>query len=363
MILPMRWWAFRVARATWATVVLLAVPVRSGEPPSGSSSSSTVRVEWSAPARCPDQRWVTGRTEAFLGRTIARAASTEGVARFDVVESAGTFSAHSRIVLGDSEQRRELSDPDCVVVADAAAFVLASAIDPGVQYSDAPPLDEASPPTETDAPTAPEAQGTVASRATPPKAAPPPRAAAIPPARATPRAEPAHEPHSVTPTFGVSGGVLVGPLPGPAARVGVGAAIAVDRFAATLAAEWALPQESFDGASPGGSYQRVGSALDVCVLALDGRLSVPLCARAEAGAVFGEGRGLSPSERATLPWVGLGGAVALSVNLGGGFAVGPHVAVTGGLVRPRFLTEGGNLVHVADEVSLAASLALSWGPR
>lgn len=84
-------------------------------------------VRWSAPSQCPAAEAVEAAVAAYVGRPLGDEA-VHAEAR--VTASADGFALALTIRRGDEADERALADPNCAVLADAAALMVAVAIDP-----------------------------------------------------------------------------------------------------------------------------------------------------------------------------------------------------------------------------------------
>lgn len=153
-----------------ATVLLDAAPAAA----QAHAHERALQLEWTAPASCPARDDVLARVDELLESSPAPDRTVS--ARGHVTEAAGRPRYRlDLVVMGNEANRRSLSGDDCAHLADAAALILALALDPEALTRGEPA------PAPTDAGLAPPIE------AAPPKP-PPPRIDA--PVAATPTAHP-----------------------------------------------------------------------------------------------------------------------------------------------------------------------------
>jgi hypothetical protein len=119
-----------------------------GPPEIGAAAGAPFELRWDAPATCPDATAVRAAVERRLGRAIAGELGADLVID---VHASTQEGGRWRVELGmhgpDGDARRELSDAsDCAAAVEAAALVIAIAIDPelaGVVPDAPPPTEEA----------------------------------------------------------------------------------------------------------------------------------------------------------------------------------------------------------------------------
>jgi hypothetical protein len=126
------------------------------------ASAAALDLSWTAPAGCPDQKAVEERLEALLG-THEKPADLRAALRVEALRSGYKLS----LVLDGKGARgtRELTGSDCAALAETGAWLVATAIDPGLTLLPPPPAPEPPPPPEP-APAPP---------ALPPVSTPPPK--------------------------------------------------------------------------------------------------------------------------------------------------------------------------------------------
>ncbi len=321
-------------------------------------------------AGCPTRQWLTERIEEFLGRTFElRGTSRVRVhLRRSTAQGPEGFEAELRWRLDDRDDQRRLTDPDCTVLADASAFIIASALDPLATYQRARPLEQArvsasieTPQPDSDVPSgkAPEPERTTKPnrQATPEHV--PPSTEAYDHRGAAP--DEAARSLSTVPTHAFLGpaiDVRAGLSPDPILGFGLSAHLQVARFWTALGATVGVPQRSTP-AGRGVELTPVVGTLDICVLLTQSQLLWPLCARVEAGAVRGEGLGVSDPTLAWLPWVGAGISTGFALDVAPNWRVSSGVGVVTPIARPRFLLSEAP-IYEARRLAVTGSVGAQW---
>jgi hypothetical protein len=298
-----------------SAVVALAMCAPATARAEEASATPGLHLRWSAPAGCPAGADVA----ADVARMLPSASSSRRALDADARVSGRGDRWHLTLVTRSAEGRgeRELDAPTCRAVADAAALIIALAIDPAaapVVPSAVPSAPTAAapvpaappgeaPPASASTPAAPSAKSPSASTPAAPSAKSPPAAPAplTPPtataARATPRPlATAETPQHARPSaflVGLSGAGNLGELPSP----GGGAELAVGWTPRPLRAEilgdaW-LGQSAALASRPGvgGDLRELAlgarGCLDFVVAAIDAGPCVGLRVVSMAGSGFG----------------------------------------------------------------------------
>jgi hypothetical protein len=321
----------------------------------GEGGPRPVRIDYDAPASCPDQRAFEAQLRARSARiVIAQDAKT--TVRVRIAARAARFDGE--VVLTDAaggETTRHV-DGACPDVVAALSLIAAVALDPMAS-------------TASDPLAAPSASA-VSVPETPAKtddkkpAAP---AVIVPPdakdgdsssreEAAVPGASTHHVWRwSIGAGVGVTGGIA------PDLAVSIPAFVDVARWArGPLSPSFRLRFErtSIDGAAGGANFTWTAGSLDACPIALSTpAFRVWPCARVEAGALEATGDA-SSSRTSTRPWISAGALVRARLVIVGGL----FVEVEGGayvpIVRDRFFLEPDETVHRAPVVSAAGASSL-----
>src|SRR5690242_2708151 len=131
-----------------AIAAALATPAAHAEPRSQ-------WVSWRAPGACPQQAALLAQTEAFLGHPLNQRddrLQLDGIVQSD--EERG-YVVHLRVATSRGSQERDLAHRDCAELTEAAALIVALAIDPELVIPEKPAAAPATPPAPTSPPSAP----------------------------------------------------------------------------------------------------------------------------------------------------------------------------------------------------------------
>lgn len=300
---------------------LLWVNLQASPPGPSAQATPAAEVQWTAPGECPDRAALLAAISRRLGRPFTAEARVD--ARVTGDRSRG-YALHLELTAGGRSEVRDVQDPSCVALTDAAAVRVVAAIEAPVVP--APP--ELPPVEPTPAPVAPE-----------PAPEPEP-----PPAPALPAPTPASQP-APTDMYDGPGGVLrlhgggeLGALaspggPRPTGAVGLALGLLWPRLRVELHGTVLTPRSVGDVNA--GLY---AGAVHACGRVGRGVLEVPLCGGLEVGALRGKADPSLPSARTvTGVWV------AASVGPALAWHVSPRVSVWAGLqlvlapLRPVFV--------------------------
>ncbi|PCC68077.1 hypothetical protein SAMN02745121_04580 [Nannocystis exedens] len=340
-------------------VLMAATIVAAAEPPPG------LALDWTAPPGCPDEAEVYARVIRRTGQEAADRASL--TARATVREAApGRWALTLELTGATGGGRRELSAPRCDELVEAAALVVAIAVDPraalagGAGVVPAPPPDVApgagageqgandmsqgAGPSEQmvkDMSEGPRAGPDAPDEMEAPVADPPPPPAARP--------APAEKPRRVQLGLRAAAGVSFARLlPRPSAAVSLALSLSGKRWRAELGGLYAPPVTG-GTAAIGGLFQAGAVELRGCPVLRRGAVEVPLCVGLQFGAMEGRGRGtdLVTTTTARSPWLAatVGAAVAWRPRGRVGLWLGADAIAA--LLRPSFVTAGGVKVHEA----------------
>lgn len=293
-------------------------------------------LEWDAPPGCPGADDVRRAIDRSLGPGVVSDGKTDARIRIISIESGYRMDL---ILAGPSAGERTLEASDCRDLADAAALIVAIAVDPNVlTRSPAPrvqPTSNAVPaPAETspgpapeDAPTGSEVE---------PDGAPP--SSADPTGSAAPQAERRRAQLSLRLAAG-AGFALV---PGVTGALELGVGLAGRAWRVDLGLNYWIPKRADAGsdADAGGRFQIAAASLRGCGVPQAGPVRFPLCAGLDVGTMIGRGTGQDVAARtAAQPWVAVraGPAVRWRVIPRLTLWLGGDVLVP--LVRPRFHTD------------------------
>lgn len=298
-----------------------------------------VDLRWDAPAGCPSQATVAGQIAAMVGDSPEAPARVE----FGVERREDRWHLVGEISGVADSGRRELSAATCEELAEAAVLIVAIAVDPPVVPEPAAPEPVASEPVVP----APVVTESVVTEPVP--------IAEVP--ESVPEPEPQPRPpvvrRRVSGLVGLSGGLGLGALPGPAGVVRLALGVRGDRWSAALVQDVWLPRTQVVSALPeyGGRFWLWSAGLRGCGVVPAGRVEVPLCATIAAGVMSGKGVGaLSVSRSRLAPWVAASAGPGLRVPLGRGVGLVLAAELVAVLARPRFEITGEDVVCCEDRV-------------
>ena len=316
-----------------------------------SSPAPDVVFEWTAPAGCPTAATLRADVERLLRHPLA-ASTTALEVRIRVAHAPkGPYHMELKTITAAGAGERTLDAPTCSAAADAAALIVALAVDPSSVAAAAP-----------------------SSRAAPVEVEPPVFAVARPAAAGSEPAPPSTKGRAgVRPTIGVAvrvgamgdGGALPRPTAGPAIAAGVRLwrARGVGAFAvhAEITGGYLWPAKGTVAgmAEVGGRIGLWAAGAQVCPAFERGRWSARLCARFEAGVMHGRGFGVAVVASGSAPWLALGGGAVVALKLVdrlGVYAEAGAALPVGG--RPTFTLENVGDVHQPGRVSGRAGLGL-----
>jgi hypothetical protein len=337
-------------------------------------------LHWVAPPECPSSGQVRGAVEHYVARPLGE----ESVHARALVERTedGAFRLRLAIEIVGPEGvdgvsvERQLEDPDCRVLADAAALMVAIALDPNAASRATEPVlavDEVEAQAEAQAEPAPRPEPTptipaareAKSAGTPTDAAAPSRRGAAPreclPGPSLLRRA-SGDRFALRPACGAVGlrfGVQLGPLPrfGP----GLGGYLAAlwPRLRLELAGAHWFEQPARTAADPnvGGDLRLTTGTALAC-----GRLGVlrvefPLCAGVELGALRGVGVGVDPSEKDTLLWSAFVAHARAGWSPVRRFALSALVGTAVPFTDYRFQITNIGTIHTVAPASLRAALS------
>jgi len=366
--------------------------------PSGASAQQprAVALRWNAPAGCPSQDAVDAELARLLaGARVDTARSVTATATVTLVGE--QYRLRLEIERDGSTSAREITGASCLGVANAAALMVAMAIDPEAARAAGPPPAAATGTTTGSAGTtapgtpsggttaAPAAKAAVApSRAPVPPGAPKPaaRVARVTPARTPPAAArpPSTEPPTEASTpppadarsdqrvqlgFRLFAGAVgdLGTLGVPTAAAEVGGALVVSAFRIDAAvAFWPTRDVTVtDGAGEGGSIDLIAGDLGACWApppisrAVAPRFAIDLpCLGAELGRMSAEGFGVDEERQGGGLWLAARGGAAAAVRIESWIALRLRLEAAVPLVRPRFLLGGVGTVHEPGAAGRAA---------
>lgn len=305
------------------------------------SDAST--VTWSAPEGCPDREAVVGRIEAHLGTPLATPRPVVVSARGEVVAASAGYLLRLEVQTESGQRRREIAGGDCRELSNAAALLIAIAIDPGATA----PVADAAPGQDTEAQSDPEPE---------PQPQPQPQPAPQP----APQPEPDSRPRRVSGALRVAGGLAVGPLPRAGPTLSIAGAVRANWFRAELALAHRLARET-TSRTGAGAVAEIGSTaaeLAACGVPSLRIVEFPLCLGMEAGALTGRSREVREPASGAGAWLAAragGGVIVLPIDRVG-LALDLDLVVP--LSRPGFVVEGAGQLHQPAAVGFDGVLGL-----
>ncbi len=303
------------------------------------SERTAIELEWNAPPGCPDADRFIGAVGRLLATTIDLDPTAAIAVRAEISSGPQDYELALFVETAEVVEERRLHAPNCGELGDAAALVVATAVD-AARVADVlvrPPAPAAKP--------------------SPPSLPPVERRSPSAPLEAAP-AE-AKQPTRPRFAMDVTSGVAVGLTPRvtPWLRAEIGVALSRAKISATVG--HAFARTSTDGNALGARAQLTVGGVSGCYLATRKRLTLPVCALLELGATRAEGKGpgIDARVRSQL-WAGAGAAVAIA------FFPIPQVGIVGGLDalvvlrRPRFHVVDAGVRRTAYEAAPAAVRAV-----
>lgn len=291
-----------------ATVLRAWIVVGWLQPAPGSDAA--IELEWTAPAACPDREDVLARVEALLPAAPSGDAAPVRARATIVADPAGSTLVLDIDGLPTGAGRRELTAADCDELTDAAALLLALAIDPA------------------------------AAVAAPEPVTPPPLAVAAPPTRPAPRGSPPTPRAPVTsialrPELGLSLGA-----PAPAGLYAGGALGVVRR-------RWRIELAGRHHVVSRGSLAAIASdaALRASLTTVSARgcatrswtsMALHGCAGVVGGVMIGRGSGLPGAQRSAKPYLAASVAIATTWRIHDRVGLWIEAALTPVIVRPGY---------------------------
>jgi hypothetical protein len=312
-----------------------------------------VSVHWSAPKACPNEADLKQAIEAHLGQPLSFTREQPLAILANVSADGAGYTARLRFQSPSGVEERVLDHPSCGKLLDAAALVIALAIDPAGVSTQQSPVVSASPESLPPAPEPASAPAPTAAVATPP----PPSVFPSPPRRATPTPGPTAPGAPLQYPLSVFG--LVGARALPSLGPGIGAGIGLSRghFELGLVGRYWLPRSQ---PVPGTESSEISVAwlaaeLRGCAVPWLGAWRLRLCASAGAGDISGRGVGVDKSRTRHTAVPTFSAGAFLGYGLG---RASPFVGVSSDwlLLRPRLgVMQNDDIIEVYKSSALALS--------
>jgi hypothetical protein len=274
--------------------------------------SEAVPLRWDAPLECPDAAALRERVHALVPGLLEQPDAASSRVEVDVSAAAESYAASVVVRNSDGETRRSFAAADCETVTDAAALVIAVALDPvGVVVGlsepvSSEPLGPAPMPAEPSVPDEPPVERELPIETeTEPIELPPTNG------RASERVADERR-RNLGVGVRVLGGGGYGPTNTPYATIGGTLALLGPRWRVELGGLWAIPRVVRLDAGFGGRFDSWAVIGRGCFAPKVRRLELPSCGGVELGSVRGRGLEELPiSGRASFLWI----AVAVGQGL------------------------------------------------
>ena len=285
-----------------------------------------VDLHWDGPASCPSETFY-----AALERHLGEPADGPPLrVRVQVHEQDGRWTLDLGVADDTATGARQLAADSCTTLVDAAAFIVAQALDQSVVPLPPAAVPEPLPslplPQPVPQPLPPEA---IASPLASPIASP---SEALPPPLTRPRLRGALRAEA-----GPSGGAL----PGTGAELGLAVGLLGTSWRVELTAHGRLPVR-VAATAPG-----VGASLAMwavgargCGVPRAGSIEFPLCLGAEAGQLHARSFGLTPEGRGAATWAAVTAGPGLMWSPRPWFALTLQLELAIALIRPEFVIAG-----------------------
>ncbi len=315
----------------WAAIV-----VATALSPAVPEAAERLKLRWEAPPSCPTEAEVRDRIGAYLGRDeFDDALDDVRVAGHVESQRGGAWLLTVDVWIGEESVRRRIEAPRCADTRDAAALIIAVALDPLRVSREAPP------PARERAPTTPTPSS---------GAARPPR-----PTTSVPRSR------SLRADVRTGGVMEVGAAPRITGGVALEVAMVGPRFRVGLVSRYLPPRMArpFDSPSTAGARVQTGVVgMRGCFVPSIRRLELPSCLQLDVGVTRGAGVDLEVLRVTHRPWVTA--AVGQEVVWHSRRRVGAWIAAdaTVTLLAPRFVVDDLGTVYTPGW----AALRLLAGP-
>ena len=335
--------------------LLASAPLVRAQPEGGTPE---LTLKWDAPAECPTGATVAQDIERLLGRPLSATSQRPLQADAALAQQAGAWQLRLQVTAGDAGAReRALAGGDCAQLAEAAAVIIALAIDPDLKIE----LPEEAPAAGTQPRPEPEAPSD------PPVAelAPPVAAVAVEqplPTSTPPEPIPPPAPPTEPLVWRLGASALVDGLSLPKAAPGVelhGGAewspIRVELFGLHL-----FEQRQDVAGSAVGIVSLTAGGLRTCVEVRESAFSVGPCVSTEVGVLAARSEQVSSPDRGTSLWWGIGAGVRAGWHVSSVWEIELGAEVVLPMTRDRFVIEGVNeVVHQSPDATIRGFLGVT----
>ncbi|HEY3500866.1 MAG TPA: hypothetical protein VGK73_39510 [Polyangiaceae bacterium] len=296
------------------------------------------RLDWLAPSGCPTAAETLARIEALLGAPVTEVLKTPLAARARVTEaSPERFELAIETFRGEQRFTRDMQAPSCGELADAAALVLALAIDPQLRErtEEAPAVPS---PESTPSPAKPVEPAASSTAAAPPPP-PPVRPSETPRDAARSRHLVLLAGASAVADFGSVADVAFG----PSATFG----LRLSNLELDLDATWLVPTRSYAALDPekGGDISLLVFGARPCFARRQVPFEGGLCGTFELGSIRGEGFGTATRSTRSALWMAAGGAFFARYAVASSLWLSARVTLLGSLQDIEFTLENVGTVH------------------
>jgi hypothetical protein len=270
-----------------------------------------IKLRYSAPAECPDDLELVQAVEEFLGQSL-RDAREQDLA-IDVRaqgDAKSGYSAKVSFVGAQGTQERYADHPECSKLTEAAALMIAIAIDPermkarqrGEAKTDAAP---AVTPVNATTPVAPISAEPAALQIAPTPVSPDRDASSVAPS------ERSDGPPATLALLALTGS---GSLPSVAPGVGADFAVRLGPLEVGVGGRYWISRDATVPTAPASSIEvsLITGGLRLCGVPTFGHWSLPLCLRGDLGDMEGTGQDIPNARTRHALFAALGGGLALS---------------------------------------------------
>lgn len=291
-------------------------------PPGPSSPVAPVSpaadVQWTAPGECPDRAALLAAISRRHGRPLTNEARVDARVTGDRFRG---YALHLELAVGGRAEVRDVQDPSCVALTDAAAVRVVAAIEAPVIPTppELPPLETEPAPAPAPPPTTPELDVVPAEPVV---------------TRPIPAPQPAPTDRYEGPgaVLRAHGGGELGALPAIAGAVGLAVGLLWPRLRLELHGT-VLPRRESNGVRAA----LYAGAVHACGRVGRGVIEVPLCGGLEVGGMRGEAFGLPGARATTFLWVGAVAGPALAWHVRPRLSVWAGLQLVLALRRPQFV--------------------------
>jgi len=307
-------------------------------------AESSPTASWTAPESCPQQPAFAAQVESFLRQPLSARHDRRLEISGSVTPRADVgYVAQLRVATPRGVEQRELTHRDCAELTEAAALVVALAIDPELVVPESRLSAAAVPVTESSDSSPHEPP----ERSTPPAAAPPsppsvPNVIVASPPRVGDARQPRARAGAARPLRGsvhALGLIGSGVLPGVGGGFGAQGGLGQGRFRVAVRGLYWHPRfQPLEGRSNVGiDLGAWGVGIKACGLPLGGEITLVACIGPVLGDMYGQGSGSLTATRTVHDrWSALEAELSLEVGASSGLAAALGVALGKTLEAPRF---------------------------